>query len=92
MNASLIISLVGEREDTKVKLTRSNINVTGSTVLTAILRVFPAHKTILWISCNLNDDIFSLKFIIMKIARLGRQDPQLAGTTKWPTTLRFRKS
>ena len=26
-----------------------------------------------------------------KIANLGRQEPQLAGTAKWPTTLRFGK-
>ena len=27
----------------------------------------------------------------IKIASLGRQEPQPAGTAKWPTTLRFRK-
>ena len=27
----------------------------------------------------------------LKIARLGREEPQPAGTAKWPTTLRFGK-
>ena len=27
----------------------------------------------------------------LKIANLGRQEPQLAGTAKWPTILRFGK-
>ena len=32
-----------------------------------------------------------MNFNVLKIASLGRQEPQPAGTAKWPTTLRFGK-
>ena len=32
-----------------------------------------------------------MNFNALKIASIGRQEPQPAGTAKWPTTLRFGK-
>ena len=34
----------------------------------------------------------ALIILIIKIVSLGRQEPKLAGTTKWATTYRFRKT
>ena len=41
---------------------------------------------------SINLEIFSrMDDTILKTASLGRQEPQLASTVKWPTTLRFGK-